>query len=182
MVTESEPYFEFLSRTMPRAFERELFFVGVLLKRGVREAFRKRQAGMVKWKGPSGIRDRKNGKGIFRSRSQRIGGKLPSASGFDTDGTTLRFGWLSRTAAMYGNQFERGKVTPVTPFMRKRYFGSGIPVGSVIVQPKRPLFRPLYESKKGEIMASVEKGMRKQLDRGVRKATATARRTFKVVG
>lgn len=73
-------------------------------------------------------------------------GRMVNAIGYQYTNGTLRIGWTSRTAAMYGRKQEFGNVTKVTEEIRRRFARAGYPLRkdtTEIVLPERNVFDPM---------------------------------------
>ena len=98
-------------------------------------------------------------------------GRLHNAIGYMTsdDREQVDIGWLSSTAAMYGDIQERGLKRPITPFTRRFFGRRGIHFRKntrFLVLPARPFIEPKYDEIRSEIPKHVEKQVVKYIRDG----------------
>jgi len=177
---EVGPFLKVMQRTLPEEYRRSLFGLGGFFRKRVKEAFATGKAGHVTWPPGSGLKVVKSTGLLKRRRSKRQGGRLSGPIGFrvDKSALTVRIGWLSKSAAVLGDDFERGQRTEVTEKTRARFFAAGLALSrstETVRQPKRPIFVPVLKRYGKEIPVLIEKGIEKALVKSESKAKRAAR-------
>ena len=110
-------------------------------------------------------------------------GKMRRAFGYEYHDGVVDIGWLSRTAAMYGNWHEEGYRRQVTDKLRLMYHKANVPLRytkTEIKTPARPIWGPMTVEMFPKVPGYVENKVVEYIDGGVEFSKAKSRRKYKV--
>jgi len=176
----AKPWLAHLARNFRPEFARALGKIGWWLREEMRKAIEAGGPAGSSWPGRSDVQqfhklDRKKKR---RSSLLQYGqfGRLIKAVGYKADRENLRvqIGWLSASAAPLAAKLQAGFETPISEKMRAMFFAAGsvLAKSGSIVDPARPLVRPLFQQVEAEIPRRIEAFIVQYLERSGNAAKA----------
>lgn len=173
----TSPYLESLAIRFPDLTDRALRHMAWWLRGVVKGEMRAGAPAGRRWKPTATIskfrvleafkRTRKAGNYASLSRPKKgaafhpEAGALTNAVGYEhKTQMQVAVGWLSRSAVRLGVRFQGGQNTAVTNKMRLLYMAAGVQLRAgktVINQPARPVFAPIFNARRQEIGERIEK-------------------------
>ncbi len=107
-----------------------------------------------------------------------IGGKLAQTIGYQMKPGTMHasVGWLSKSAARMGANFQRGEKQKITPKMRGLFWAAGVKLSGkeIISQPARPVIEPFFNNRSGWMLTLLLNRMKHHIDGAAAQEVARA--------